>query len=126
MTLTKDEELHMAMWIRLSRIALILTGAALSAALSMEPLRAQAIGTTTVQGTVYLANGQPASGTILVSWPAFATANNQAVTAGNTTVTIASNGAVSLNLAPNQGATPAGLYYSAIYHLSDGTTSKEY
>jgi hypothetical protein len=126
MILTKDEELHMAMWIRLSRIALILAGAALSAALSLEPLRAQAISTTTVQGTVYLANGQPASGTILVSWPAFATATNQAVAAGNTTVTIASNGAMSLNLAPNQGATPAGLYYTAVYHLSDGTTSKEY
>ena len=35
---------------------------------------AQAFGTTTVQGTVYLANGTPASGTLQLSWPAFATA----------------------------------------------------
>jgi hypothetical protein len=33
---------------------------------------------------------------------------------------------VSVNLAPNLGSSPAGLYYTAIYHLSDGTTSTEY
>ena len=45
---------------------------------------------------------------------------------GCTTVTIASNGFFSVNLAPNIGSMPAGLYYTAIYHLSDGTTSTEY
>jgi hypothetical protein len=79
-----------------------------------------------VQGTVYLANGQVGSGTVQVSWPAFVTAAGQAVTAGKMTVTIAPDGFVSVNLAPNLGATPAGLYYTAIYHLSDGTTSTEY
>jgi hypothetical protein len=87
---------------------------------------AQSVSTTTVQGTVYLANGQPGSGTVNVSWPAFTTASNQAVAAGRTTVTIAPDGFVSINLAPNQGATPAGLYYTAIYNLSNGTTSTEY
>jgi hypothetical protein len=87
---------------------------------------AQGIATTTVQGTVYLANGQPASGTLQVSWPAFTTATNQAVTAGRTNVTIGADGYVSVKLAPNQGATPAGLYYTAVYHLSDGSTSTEY
>jgi hypothetical protein len=38
---------------------------------------AQAISTTTVQGTVYLANGQVGSGTLNVSWPTFTTANGQ-------------------------------------------------
>ena len=33
---------------------------------------------------------------------------------------------MSLNLAPNVGATPAGSYYTAVYHLDDGTVSKEY
>jgi hypothetical protein len=42
------------------------------------------------------------------------------------TVTIAPDGFVSVNLAPNQGATPAGQYYTATYYLSDGTTSTEY
>ncbi len=86
----------------------------------------QTVSTTTVQGTVYLANGQPGAGTLDVSWPAFTTANNQAVAAGRTTVTIAPDGFVSVNLAPNLGATPGGLYYTAVYQMSDGTTSTEY
>lgn len=89
-------------------------------------LMAQGFTTTTVQGTVYLANGQPGSGVLQLSWPAFTTANNQAVAAGRTNVTIGADGYVSVNLAPNLGSTPAGLYYTAIYHLSDGTTSTEY
>ncbi len=87
---------------------------------------AQVFGTTTVQGTVYLANGAPGSGTLQISWPAFSTAANQAVAAGRTNVTIAADGFVSVKLAPNLGALPAGLFYTAVYHLSDGTTSTEY
>ena len=45
---------------------------------------AQTFGTTTVQGTVYTANGAPASGTLQLSWPAFTTAASQAVAAGRT------------------------------------------
>jgi hypothetical protein len=87
---------------------------------------AQAISTTTVQGTVYLANGQPASGTVAISWPSFTTASGQLVTADSTTATISPDGFVSVNLAPNQGASPAGLYYTAVYYLSDGTTNTQY
>jgi len=87
---------------------------------------AEGFNTTTVQGTMYLANGRPGAGLLQLSWPAFTTADNQAVTAGRTNVTIGSDGYVSVNLAPNLGSTPAGLYYTAVYHLSDGTTSTEY
>jgi len=87
---------------------------------------AQAVSTTTVQGTVYLANGQVGAGTLVVSWPAFTTANGQAVTADSTTVTIAPDGFVSINLAPNLGALPAGLYYTAVFYMSDGTTNTQY
>jgi hypothetical protein len=86
---------------------------------------AQTFGTT-VQGTVYTAEGAPASGTLQLSWPAFTTAASQAVAAGRTSVSIGSDGFVSVNLAPNLGASPMGLYYTAVYHLSDGTTSTEY
>ena len=88
--------------------------------------RAQALSTTTVQGTVYLANGQPGSGTLHVSWPAFTTANGLAVAADSATVAIGPDGFLSLNLAPNQGATPAGLFYTAVFYMSDGTTSTQY
>jgi len=87
---------------------------------------AQTIGTTTVQGTVYLANGSPGSGTLQLKWPAFTTASNQTVAAGKITTSIGADGFVSVNLAPNLGSSPAGLYYTAIYHMSDGTTSTEY
>jgi len=86
----------------------------------------QAVSTTTVQGTVYLANGQTGPGTLSLSWPAFTTAGGQAVAAGSMTATIGADGFASVNLAPNVGSTPAGLYYTAIYQMSDGTTSTEY
>jgi len=84
------------------------------------------MSTTTVQGTVYRADGMPASGTVLISWPAFTTAQNQAVAAGSLSAAVGANGFVSVNLTPNAGALPAGSYYTAIYHLNDGTVSQEY
>ena len=44
----------------------------------------QGVSTTTVQGTVYLANGQPGAGTLVISWPGFTTAAGQAVAADST------------------------------------------
>jgi len=87
---------------------------------------AQAVSTTTVQGTVYLANGQAGAGTVSVSWPAFTTATGLSITAGHMMVTISPDGFLSVNLAPNVGATPAGLYYTAVYQMSDGTSSTQY
>ena len=84
------------------------------------------VATTTVQDTVYSANGTPASGTVLVSWSTFTTAGGQTVPAGNTSATISAGGLLSIALAPNAGATPMGSYYTAVFHLSDGTTSREY
>ncbi len=109
------------MGLNLQRMGLCLIVMALGSAAN-----AQAVSTTTVQGTVYLANGQAGSGTLVVSWPAFTTANGQAVAADSTTVTIPSDGFVSVNLAPNLGATPAGLFYTAVFYMSDGSTSTEY
>ena len=84
------------------------------------------VTTTTVQDTVFYADGSYASGTLLVSWPAFTASSGQTVAAGQLSTQIGVNGQVMLNLAPNLGATPAGSYYTAVYHLNDGTVSKEY
>ncbi len=84
------------------------------------------VATTTVQDVVYSANGTPASGTVLVSWNAFTTAGGQSVASGSTSVTLGAGGTLSLALAPNAGSTPMGSYYTAVFHLSDGTTSREY
>jgi hypothetical protein len=84
------------------------------------------VTTTTVQGTVYLANGLPGAGNLHITWPSFTTASNQAVAAGSLDVAIGADGFVTVNLAPNLGATPAGLYYTAVYDMSDGSTNTEY
>ncbi len=84
------------------------------------------VATTTIQDTVYRADGTPAGGTIVVSWPAFTTAAGQAVAAGNTSVVLGPNGVLSLTLTANVGATPDGSYYTAVLHLDDGTTSQQY
>jgi Pectate lyase superfamily protein len=109
-------------WLRIGRGIVVSALAILPAAMAM----AQAVSTTTVQGTVYLANGQPGAGTLLISWPAFTTAAGQAVAADSITVTIGVDGFLSVNLAPNLGATPAGEFYTAVYDMSDGTTSTQY
>lgn len=122
MKLTRNEWLlRCCGWMGLNLMVLGLLAMALG-----RPASAQAVSTTTVQGTVYLANGQAGSGTLVVSWPAFTTANGQAIAADSTTVTIATDGFVSINLAPNLGATPAGLYYTAVFYMSDGSTSTQY
>ncbi len=92
----------------------------------LPPRVAAQMNTTTVQGTVYRADGKPASGTLLLNWSAFTTPQNQAVAAGNLSAPIGADGFVSLNLTPNASALPAGSYYTAVYHLNDGTVNQEY
>lgn len=85
-----------------------------------------AIPTTQISDTVYTASGTPAAGTVLISWPAFSTGNGQSVPAGSTSVTIGAAGALSVRLVANAGSNPIGSYYTVIYHLSDGTGTREY
>jgi len=100
-------------------IALILL-ALIAAALADTPAM------TTISDTVYRADGTPAAGTLLISWPAFTTAAGMPVAAGSTSVAIGSGGTLSVALVPNAGATPAGTLYIIVYRLSDGTTSTEF
>ena len=116
MKLTNDRWLRNA---RLTVLCLVACGMAMAGL-------GQAVTTTTVQGTVYLANGQPGGGTLTLSWPAFTTASGQLVAADRTSVTIGSDGFVSINLAPNLGALPAGEYYTAVFYMSDGTVNTQY
>src|SRR5215469_3558292 len=102
----KDMKLTIHRWLALASWL----GACGAWMLASAGASAQVFTTTTVQGTVYLANGHPGAGTLQISWPAFTTAGNQAVAAGRTNVTIGSDGYLSVNLAPNQGSSPAGLY----------------
>ncbi len=80
--------------------------------------------TTSISDVVYRADGSPASGTLLISWPAFTTAGNDAVAAGTLNVLIGPQGAVSVSLVPNDGATPSGTLYKVIYSLDTGITTE--
>lgn len=73
----------------------------LSVVLISAGLAAQSITLTTISDTVYRADGTPAGGTLLISWPEFSTAGGQAVAAGTTSVTLGAGGALSVQLAPN-------------------------
>src|SRR5437879_6585514 len=81
---------------------------------------------TTISDVVYRANGETASGTVVITWPTFTTRDNKAVAAGELSAVIGPSGLLTLALAPNEGATPGGTYYKVVYKLSDGTTSTEY
>src|SRR5438270_13990678 len=80
----------------------------------------QGPATTTVADTVYLADGTYAAGTLIITWPAFVTTGGTAVAGGVTNVTLGANGALSVALVPNAGATPAGMYYTVVYQIGSG------
>jgi hypothetical protein len=84
------------------------------------------VATTLVADTVYHADGTAATGTVLISWPAFTTSAGQAIVTGSTSATISAAGALSVALTPNSGAVPIGTYYTAVFHLDDGTVTREY
>lgn len=111
-------------WTLIGMVLLALPGAM---RIAMMPVSAQVsqIATTTVTDTVYRADGTTANGTVVVSWQAFTTSAGQAVPSGSTSATITA-GAMSVALVPNAGSTPMGSYYTAVYHLDDGTVSKEF
>ncbi len=111
--------------------AMALAAMALAAmALAVMVLAATALGQgpplTTIQDTVYRADGTPAQGTLLISWPGFTTASGQAVAAGSTNVTLGTGGALSVALVSNANATPVNSVYTVIYQLNDGTVKTEY
>jgi hypothetical protein len=84
------------------------------------------IATTQVTDTIYHADGTTATGTVLISWPAFTTSFDDSILSGSTSATIATGGVLSVQLIANAGATPMGSYYTVVYHLDDGSISRQY
>ena len=78
------------------------------------PLPQSGPATTTVSDTVYRADGTPAQGVLIITWPDFITGSGSAVAAGNLNVTLGAKGALSVALVPNPGANPAGVYYTVV------------
>lgn len=80
---------------------------------------------TTISDIVYRADGTPARGTVVITWPAFSTADNRAIAAGSLSVAIANGGQLSVGLVPNSGGTPAGTYYKVVYKLDEAVAARE-
>ncbi|HXM67134.1 MAG TPA: hypothetical protein VN911_10410 [Candidatus Acidoferrum sp.] len=81
---------------------------------------------TSVVDTVYLADGTTAHGVLVITWPAFVEASGSAVSEGSLNVTLGTNGALNVALAPNAGANPPGVYYTVVYQLGPGQVKTEF
>ncbi len=101
-------------------------GAAEPAARAASPTPQSGPALTSVIDTVYMADGTPAQGMLLISWPAFVSASGTAVAAGNLDVTLGTNGALNVALTSNAGAAPAGVYYTVVYQLQPSEVRTEY
>ena len=99
---------------------------ALLGAFFVTRIQSQTPALTTISDTVYRADGNPAAGVLLISWPAFTTASSATVAAGNKSVTLGTAGSMTVQLAPNAGAIPAGTVYTVVYQLTDATVKIEY
>jgi hypothetical protein len=80
--------------------------------------------TTTIADVVYGADGTPAGGVLLISWPAFTTIDGAAVGSGTESVTLGPGGALSVNLVPNVGANPANTVYTVVFQLDTGVKTE--
>ncbi len=114
-------------WTLIGMLLLVIPGAmtVMKVAAAMQTTSTGTIATTQIADTVFLGDGTPATGTVIVSWQAFTTASGESVPSGSTSAAITA-GALSLQLIPNAGSTPIGTYYTAIFHLSDGSVSREF
>jgi trimeric autotransporter adhesin len=114
-------------WTLIGMLLLAMPGAmtVMKVTAAAQATSGSAIATTQVTDTVHRADGTAAAGTVIVNWQAFTTAGGQAVPSGSTSATI-TGGALSLQLVPNAGSTPMGTYYTAVYHLDDGSVSREF
>ncbi len=93
---------------------------------TMAAFAQTAPATTQISDTVYNADGSAATGTVLISWPAFSTGAGVSVAAGSTAITIGTGGTLSVQLVANAGSTPMGSYYTVVYHLGNGSVTREY
>ena len=85
---------------------------------------AQSPALTTVKDTVYKSDGTPASGTVVITWQAFVSADNRPVFGGTKTLPL-TNGDLAVALVPNAGGTPSGTSYRVRYYQSGGLYFEE-
>ncbi|MCL6480302.1 MAG: hypothetical protein K6U02_01110 [Firmicutes bacterium] len=85
---------------------------------------AQCPSKTTIQDTLQNADGTPASGRVVIAWPTFRSGTCQVI-AGQMTVPV-TDGNLTVELFPNELASPEGTSYRVTYYLRSGRISTEY
>jgi len=93
--------------------------------LFLSPALCRAQQKTLITDTLFQADGTRASGTAMISWPAFTSPDNFPIAQGTLTTNIA-NGAISVQLVPTIGSTPAGASYTVSYFLTNSVSYTEY
>ena len=81
---------------------------------------------TTISDVVYRADCSPAAGTLLISWPAFTTADNKPVAAGSKSVQLGAGGTFTVQLAPMLVRLRPERLYTVVFQLDDGFPKTEY
>jgi hypothetical protein len=81
---------------------------------------------TQINDVLFRADGTRAGGTLVISWPAFATSDKQPIAAGTKSVRLGADGTVAISLVPTANSTPAGTVYKIVAKFDDGTSSTEY
>jgi len=107
-------------------LAVVMMAGTVLTASGAAPVPQTGPASTIVADSVYMADGTTASGTLIITWPAFVTASGTAVAGGATSTTLGAHGALSVALVPNAGATPAGAYYTVVYQIGPGEVKTEY
>lgn len=90
----------------------------------VAPTAAQCPSKTRIQDTLQNGDGTPASGRVVIAWPSFRIGTCQVI-AGQMTVPV-TDGNLSVELFPNELATPEGTSYRVTYYLRSGRISTEY
>jgi hypothetical protein len=78
-------------------------------------------GTTTIAGVVYRADGTPAGGTLVISWPAFTSSDGSAVAPGTKSVTLAQGGVLSVEAVTAKDIIDNGKFQEGLSKVIDGT-----
>ena len=92
-------------------------------ALSASSLRA--IPKTTIQDTLFNADGSKVQGSVTLKWNGFTASDGTTLATNSIKVKIV-QGVLVVDLVPNENATPAGTSYKATYLLNNGTRFVEH
>jgi len=80
---------------------------------------------TRIQDMITYADGTLASGRIVLNWPSYQF-GGVTIAPGQQPVPIAPDGSFTVDVYPTIGATPTGVFFTAVYKLDKGPVYREY